>query len=451
MEPSRQTTIERAVELAGRALHSGEERVCRLAPAARAGQGLVFRRVDLDGRPELSGADLLVEGPGGRTTLRRGGCEVQTVEHLAAAAFGLGVDNLVVEVDGDELPGLDGSANGFVEAIRSAGTRPMDAPRRVLRCETALTVEERSAAPGAAPASIAAVPPAPGETLTVTYVLDYPGEPLAQGEGSFALMPETFAREIAPARTFCMASQVEALRAAGFGRGATRENTLVIRGDRVEGNDLRFPDEPLRHKVLDLVGDLALAGRALEARLYARRSGHRLNRELLRLLLADAEARAKRTEGRNMSLDVREIRRILPHRYPFLLVDRVLDYTEGQRVVALKNVTANEPYFQGHFPDDPIMPGVLQVEAMAQAAGILMMRELEDKSKLAVLMSLDKVKLRRPVVPGDQLVLEADSLRLRGAIGEVRTRARVAGQLVAQAEIRFAVVDRVRAGEPRKD
>ena len=446
----KQTTIGSAVELSGIGLHTGQVRHVRLAPAP-AGTGLVFRRTDVPEPVDLTGGDLVIEGLGGRTMLRRGALAVQTVEHLAAAAFGLGIDNLLVEVDGDEMPGLDGSALGYVEAIRGAGVVPLERERRVLRCEAALTVEE-SAKDGDFGASISVTPLERGRPLTVTYVLDYPGAPLAQGEGCFELTPETFAREIAPARTFCMASEVEALRAAGFGRGASHENTLVVDGDRAIENTLRFGDEPLRHKVLDLVGDMGLAGAAIEARVYARCSGHRLNRAILRKLQGDAEARTIRTEGEPMSLDVREIQEILPHRYPFLLVDRILDYTEGRRVVALKNVTANEPFFQGHFPGDPIMPGVLQIEAMAQAAGVLMMRELssKDRSKLAVLMGLDKVKLRRPVVPGDQLVLEADSLRLRGAVGAVRARARVGGQIVAQAEIRFAVVDRAEAGVPRK-
>jgi len=250
---------------------------------------------------------------------------------------------------------------------------------------------------------------------------------------------DTFVREIAPARTFCLASEVPKLQAAGLGKGATRENTLVL-GD--PATKMRLSAEPVRHKLLDLLGDLFLLGADLHAHVIATRSGHATNAELVRRL--DAVLQGEEVGGlvrRESGLDVREIMRMLPHRYPFLMIDRVIEVDGYQRAVAVKNVSINEPFFNGHFPEQPIMPGVLQLEAMAQLAGVLMLRKLENTGKLAVLWSIDKVKLRGAVVPGDQLRIEVETVRLKDQVGQVRGVGTVAGRVVCEAVLTFTLID----------
>ena len=416
----------------GRGIHSGEPSALRILPAAP-GAGLGFRRVDLPGSPLLGIADLQESNEGGRTTLKRGEALVQTVEHVAAALWGSGLDDAEVEIEGIEPPAADGSALPFVEALEAAGIVETAGERPEFRVGAPLVAGSGKAAVVALPAGKAG--------LVLRYRLDYPGEPLAQGEREIELTPEAFKRELAPARTFCPANMVEKLRALGWGRGADTQNTLVLEGPRARDTELRFPDEPVRHKLLDMVGDLAFLGGALTAELRGTRSGHNLNRAILAKV---RELCAIRNGGKTV-YDVNQIRQFLPHRYPFLLVDRILECEPGVRAVGLKNLSVNEHFFQGHFPEVPVMPGVLQIEAMAQVGGILMasVAGTDMKDKVAVLASIDKVKLRRAVVPGDQLVMETKLVRMRGSsFGEVEARATVDGKLAAEAQIRFAIVPR---------
>jgi UDP-3-O-[3-hydroxymyristoyl] N-acetylglucosamine deacetylase/3-hydroxyacyl-[acyl-carrier-protein] dehydratase len=252
------------------------------------------------------------------------------------------------------------------------------------------------------------------------------------------MTPESFVREIAPARTFCLASEVALLQEEGLGKGATRDNTLVL-GD--PQTVLRMPDEPVRHKLLDLLGDLHLLGAELHAHIIATRSGHKTNADLVRRLLDLMESQeVGGLVRRESGLDVREVMRMLPHRYPFLLIDRVIEVDGYQRAVAIKNVTINEPYFVGHFPERPMMPGVLQLEAMAQLAGVLLLRKLEHTGKLAVLWSIDKVKLRAPVEPGDQLRIEVETQRMKGEMAQVKALGLVSGKIVCEAVLTFTMV-----------
>jgi UDP-3-O-[3-hydroxymyristoyl] N-acetylglucosamine deacetylase/3-hydroxyacyl-[acyl-carrier-protein] dehydratase len=341
------------------------------------------------------------------------------------------VDNLRVELSGAELPGLDGSAREFVELFRQAGVVEQRAEARVFRLEEPLYVRDGGATLVALPAE------RPG--LTLQYIASFSDPEVEGGSFQLEITPESFANEIAPARTFCLASEVEALQAAGFGKGATRENTVVL-GD--PQTVLRMPGEPVRHKMLDLLGDLRLLGADLHAHVIATRSGHKTNADLVRRLVDLMEEHE--TGGliqRETGLDVREVMRMLPHRYPFLLIDRVLEIEGYQRAVAIKNVSINEPFFVGHFPDKPLMPGVLQLEAMAQLAGVLLLRKLEHTGKLAVLWSIDKVKLRAPVEPGDQLRIEVETLRMKGEMAQVRGSGSVAGKPVCEAVLSFTMVE----------
>jgi UDP-3-O-[3-hydroxymyristoyl] N-acetylglucosamine deacetylase / 3-hydroxyacyl-[acyl-carrier-protein] dehydratase len=367
---------------------------------------------------------------GGRTTLCRGEARVQTVEHVAAAIWGLGIDDAIVEIEGLEPPAADGSALPFAEAILEAGIEVSDQPRKMLSPASAISISEEGG-------SITCLP-CPGKTI-LSYHLDYPGEPLAQGSMSIELTPEVFMTEIAPARTFVPAAQVEACLAMGWGQGASTENTLILEGNKARDTELRFPDEPLRHKILDMVGDFSFAGGMLAAHIRSRKSGHMQNRSIIEAVIANCAIR----NGGSFVLDAIEIRKLLPHRYPFLLVDRILELEPGKRALGLKNLTINEEFFQGHFPQAPIMPGVLQIEAMAQVGGILLKKTISEKidGKIAVLASVEKAKMRRGVLPGDQLLIEVTLDKIRSNFGQCSAKATVDGRTVSECTVRFAIVD----------
>ncbi len=425
-----QRTIRTAVEFQGRGLHSGEWVQVRVLPAPQ-DTGIEFVRTDLPDAQPIPAHIRFHSNKDRRSNLERGGAEVDTIEHLLATCNGLQVDNLRVEMSGREMPGLDGSAKTLVEFFRQAGIVEQRSQVRSFRLEQPIYVRDEEATLVALPAE------KPG--LTLQYIASFSDPEVDGGSFQIEVSPDSFAAEIAPARTFCLASEVKRLQAAGLGKGATRENTVVL-GD--PETVLRMPAEPVRHKLLDLLGDLRLLGAELQAHIIAARSGHRTNAELVRRLVDLMES--QETGGlirRETGLEVREVMRTLPHRYPFLLIDRVIELDGYQRAVAIKNVSINEPYFQGHFPGKPLMPGVLQLEAMAQLAGVLLLRKLENTGKLAVLWSIDKVKLRAPVEPGDQLRIEVETLRMKGELAQVRGSGTVAGRAVCEAVLTFTMVE----------
>jgi UDP-3-O-[3-hydroxymyristoyl] N-acetylglucosamine deacetylase/3-hydroxyacyl-[acyl-carrier-protein] dehydratase len=426
----RQHTLRTPVEVTGVGLHTGEETRVRVAPAPP-DHGIEFVRVDIEDAPSVPAFIAHQSPKDRRTRLVRDRVEVETVEHFLAACKGLGVDNLRVEMTGSEFPGVDGSATPFVELLESGGLVEQKSEAKVFRLEEPVFVREGNATLVALPTD--------KDVLTLQYVASFDEPGVESGSYQFDISPEVFKEEIASARTFCLASEVEALQAAGLGKGATRENTVVL-GD--PDTTLRMEGEPVRHKMLDLVGDLSLLGSDLVAHVIATRSGHATNAELVRRLLAIIQA--EETSGlveRESGMDIRRILEQLPHRYPFLLIDRVIEVQGFQRAVGIKNVTINEPFFQGHFPDIPLMPGVLQLEAMAQLAGMLLLRKLEFSGKLAVLWSMDKVKLRGGVTPGDQLRLEVETVRIKGDTIKVRGAGSVAGRPVCEAELMFTMLE----------
>lgn len=426
----RQHTLRTPVEIAGIGLHSGEETRVRVAPA-QPSHGIEFVRIDIEDAPSVPAYIAHQSPKDRRTRLAREGVEVETVEHFLAACKGLGVDNLRVEMTGAEFPGMDGSAMPFVELLESGGIIEQKAAAKTFRLEEPVFVREGDATLVALPTD--------GDCLTLQYVASFEEPGVESGSYQFDMTPEIFKTEIARARTFCLASEVEMLQAAGLGKGATRENTVVL-GD--PDTTLRMTGEPVRHKMLDLIGDLSLLGSDLIAHVIATRSGHATNAALVRRILSIMQA--KETSGlieRESGMDIRRILEQLPHRYPFLLIDRVIEVEGFSRAVGIKNVTINEPYFQGHFPDIPLMPGVLQLEAMAQLAGMLLLRKLEFSGKLAVLWSMDKVKLRGGVTPGDQLRLEVETVRIKGDIIKVKGSGSVNGRPICEADLMFTMLE----------
>jgi len=427
-----QKTIKNPVEYEGIGIHTGAKVKIRFRPAD-ADAGVSFIRVDLPERPRIPVNANSISYRMRRTSLRRDNGEVNTVEHLLAALSGMGIDNLNIEVDGPELPGGDGSALTYVQLLKEAEIITQESQKKVFEVKTPIAVVEDDV-------TLIALPNEGG--LTISYTLDYPVPAVGSQFLSVRVTEESFEREIAPARTFCLSSEVEELQRQELGKGANYENTLVVGDSGVINNTLRFPDEFVRHKVLDLIGDLFILNARLHAHVVANKSGHPMNMKLVKKILEEMRRQEDEQATRNeTSLGIREIQKILPHRYPFLLIDRVIELDGYRRAVGIKNVTYNEAFFQGHFPGQPIMPGVLIFEALSQLAGVLLLRKMENVGKTAVLLSIDKARIRKTVVPGDQLVLEAVASKVKSRTGQVNARAKVDGKVVAEAQIRCMLVD----------
>jgi UDP-3-O-[3-hydroxymyristoyl] N-acetylglucosamine deacetylase/3-hydroxyacyl-[acyl-carrier-protein] dehydratase len=417
-----------AGELAGKGLHSDAEVRMTLRPAP-AGSGIVFRRTDVEGDPEIPARVEHVSEVDRGTVLEANGVRVRTVEHLLSAITAANIDNAVVELDGEEPPAADGSAAPFVQLIRDMGVEEQKADAAIWSCHRSMQLEAGDAR--------YAILPDKRHVVAATIEFDHPL--IRRQHASYVIDPEEFAREIAPARTFGFLEDAERLRAAGLALGADAENTVVLTEEGLyEGVELRYQDEFVRHKILDLLGDLALLGVRIQAQIIAERPGHRGN-----IALARAIAEQLWRDRNERVVDINRIFQILPHRYPFLLVDRVIAYERGKRIVGIKNVTINEPFFIGHFPGLPIMPGVLIVEAMAQVGGLLLMDTVENpEDKVVYFMALDKVKFRRPVTPGDQIEFELEMVQARTRTCRMKGVGRVDGRVVAEAEMMAQVVDR---------
>jgi UDP-3-O-[3-hydroxymyristoyl] N-acetylglucosamine deacetylase/3-hydroxyacyl-[acyl-carrier-protein] dehydratase len=401
--------------------------------------GIVFCRTDLPDCPRLRPDIEKVSGLVRATTIANGDVQINTVEHLLAALNGLSIDNIFVEVDGPELPILDGSAENFTRLLQEVGIVEQDRERIYFTLRQPIYVNDGNRTIFATPHD--------GLKITCTYVDD---RGIHTQHLSLEITPEIFSAEIAHARTFVHYEDITPLLQMGKIQGGDLDSAIVLDGDRIISREpLHFPDEFVRHKMLDLLGDIALLGKPLKAHIVAIRPGHALNAKFTREMrkhftvpVDDSPSKGKSffpAEG--TGLDVRQIINLIPHRYPFLLVDRVLTINETG-LVAIKNVSINEPYFQGHFPGRPVMPGVLQIEAMAQAAGIFMLHRANLAGKLALFMSCDRVKFRRMVEPGDQLYIEIRLRRHRGdRIGIADGVCYVDGKATSSAELMFTIAD----------
>jgi UDP-3-O-[3-hydroxymyristoyl] N-acetylglucosamine deacetylase/3-hydroxyacyl-[acyl-carrier-protein] dehydratase len=449
-----QQTLNRAASFSGIGLHSGNRVNMTILPAP-ANSGVRFRRVDLDGKPEIEARVENVSETNRSTTLAKGNVKIHTVEHVLAALAGFGIDNAIIELDANEPPIADGSSREFCKIIQAAGIAPQaekqetftpSAPIEMQLGETVMTLF-----------------PYDGFKITCTS---------ADKNGRFTqfysteVTPKTWENELSHARTFCFYEEIEHLIKNNLIKGGSLENAVVIREDAVLTTEpLRYSEEFVRHKMLDIVGDLSLLGKPVRGHLIAVKPSHAANCEFVRQIIvqmnkplraaqtfapppAQVAAPAKISSavpGEEIvagdgALNVEEIMKLLPHRPPFLMLDRILKI-DGHKITGIKNVTINEPYFQGHFPGHPIMPGVLQLEAMAQVAGVLLLKIIEAANQVAYFMSAENVKWRRPVFPGDVLVIEVELTKIRTKIGKGKGVCKVGGEIVSEAEITFMLRD----------
>ena len=435
----KQKTIKKKVSFSGVGLHTGNKVSICLKPA-KENAGISFVRVDLPDKPviftDLEHISAETEVPR-CTTIGRGEALIHTVEHFMSALFGAGIDNLTVEVRGNELPALDGSGVEYLRSIKKAGVVEQEADREFIQIREPISVNYNGS-------SIFVLP---CNEFKISYVLDY-NHPILQAQIFEATINvDSFENEIAPSRTFCLEEEVSDLRSQGLGQGANYDNTLVVGKKGIIKNEVRFANEFARHKVLDFIGDLYLLGKPIKGHVFAIKSGHSLNVALLKKIAQQQQKYEKkiffpdRTLGDHTELDIHQIMKLLPHRYPFLLVDRVISLEKGKRAVGIKNVSINENYFCGHFPIRPIMPGVLMVEAMAQLGGIVVLTNEEHAGKLALFMAVDKVKFRKLVEPGEQLILEVEVIRDRARTAQLQGKAKIGDTVVAEAELMLSFTD----------
>ena len=458
----KQTTLKEAISFKGKGLHTGVDVNMTFKPAPDS-HGYIFQRMDLPGQPIVNAlAEFVVDTSRG-TTIEENGASVSTVEHVLAALAGIKLDNVLIEIDGPETPILDGSSIEFVKGIKKAGTVEQETDRKyfILKEKIEYYDEENNI-------HIIAYP---DKVQSLNVLIDYKSEVLGNQHASLEDFTD-FDKEIAPSRTFVFLHELEFLAKNNLIKGGDIDNAIVIVDRKVtqkeldhlsellnkpkfnvqpEGIlnniDLRYPNEPARHKLLDMVGDLSLIGRWFKAKVIATRPGHHANTEFAKILrqLMKKTALQSKVPVYNPNIpalhDIIEVRRRLPHRPPFLLIDKVISM-DDKSVVCVKNVTMNEPFFVGHFPDEPVMPGVLLVEAAAQAGGMLVMDTVPDPENYATyFLKVDKVKFNQKVVPGDTLILKIDLLEpIRRGLALVYSEIYVGNKLVMEGELLAQIV-----------
>jgi UDP-3-O-[3-hydroxymyristoyl] N-acetylglucosamine deacetylase / 3-hydroxyacyl-[acyl-carrier-protein] dehydratase len=436
--PEFQHTFAKSAALSGTSLHTGEKVTLKVQPAPP-DTGIKFKRKDLEDEPTIDAKIENLKTVERATTIGEGSVRVHTVEHVLAAFFAMGIDNAVVEMDANEPPIGDGSAQPFVELVKKAGVAAQEMPRRFFDVREPIYVEAKNG-------SILVL--VPDEKFRISCTQAGPNGRFTQFL-STEISPPIFEREIAPARTFVYYEDVQPLMDKNLIKGGSLENAVVVRGEAVLSKEpLRFEDEFVRHKILDIIGDLALVGHRIRGHLVAVKPGHASNAELARAIMKEQAKTIAMSVPRKFppgegGLDTAEVMQILPHRYPFLMVDRILGFEGETKCTGVKSITINEPYFQGHFPGHPVMPGVLQVEAMAQVASVLMMRLSKSASRVGYFMSADGVKFRKPVFPGDTLFIHAELTKSRGnRLAKALCRCVVNDAVVSEGELMFTFLDK---------
>jgi len=432
----REFTLAGPATLEGTSLHTGQKVNLTIKPAP-GGHGFKFCRVDLPDKPIIDADVSRVEQVERATTLASGSVRVHTVEHVLSALTGMGVDNALIEMDANEPPIGDGSARPFVDLIRKAGVEEQESRRKTWEIREPIHFDDQNG-------SHITIVPYRGFRVSVTNL-----SRLGKFTQHFSteVTPELYESEIAPARTFTFYEDIKPLLDQGLIKGGSLENAVVIRNEEILSKEpMRFDNEFARHKALDLIGDLALSGKRITGHVIAVAPGHGPNTRMAGMLKKEYQRMRSmvppfKLPENEAVLDIKDIFRILPHRAPFLLIDRVIDFSSELKCTAVKNVTYNEPFFEGHFPDHPVMPGVLQLEAMAQAASVLVLRLPDNEGKIGYFMSADHVKFRRPVLPGDTLFIEAEIVKMKRSVGVAVCQCLVNGEVVSSAELKFAVVD----------
>ncbi|MBH31027.1 MAG: UDP-3-O-[3-hydroxymyristoyl] N-acetylglucosamine deacetylase [Candidatus Marinimicrobia bacterium] len=460
----KQQTIKESVSCSGIGLHTGVDSTITFKPSDE-NTGIRFIRNDVDGSPEIQAdIDHVVDISRG-TTIAQNGTRIHTVEHVLAALVGLEIDNILIELTNKEPPVMDGSSKDFVDVLQKANIVEQHQPREYLEIDKAVTYSD--------PAKKTDISVLPSDRYRLTCIIDYQYPWLGTQYLTIHSIND-FPTEIAPARTFSFLSEVEDLREAGLVQGGRLDNAIVIMDKEVDideinrlrslfhieedieigtngilhGVKLRFENEPVRHKALDVIGDLALLGMPIKGHVIAARPGHAANVEIVKNIKKEYEKKIlkKKYQAKVSSeflFDINAISKILPHRYPFLLIDRILDMKPGESLSAIKNVSVSEPFFQGHFPNQPVMPGVLIIEAMAQAGSFMLLHTVPDpEKKLMYFTGIEKSKFRRQVLPGDQILFKIDLLKLRLGTCKLHGIAYVDDNVVAEATFITTIGDR---------
>jgi UDP-3-O-[3-hydroxymyristoyl] N-acetylglucosamine deacetylase/3-hydroxyacyl-[acyl-carrier-protein] dehydratase len=436
--PEFQHTVGKTASFSGTSLHTGEKVSLKLHPAP-VDHGIKFKRKDLQEEPTIDARIDNLKTVERATTIGEGPVRVHTVEHVLAALSGMGVDNAIIEMDANEPPIGDGSAQPYVDLIKQAGVTAQEEPRKFFDVREPTHVESKTGA---------LLVLLPDEKFRISCTQAGPDNRFAQYL-SMEVTPAVFEREIAPARTFVFYEDVEPLMEKNLIKGGSLENAIVVRGEAVLSKEpLRFADEFVRHKILDIIGDLALIGRRIRGHVVAVKPGHAVNADLARAVTREQTRRNALSVTRALppsdgGFDTDEVMQILPHRFPFLMVDRIISFESETKCIGIKTVTINEPFFQGHFPGHPVMPGVMQVEAMAQVASILLFKLAKTTSRIGYFMSADGVKFRKPVFPGDTIFIHAELTKSRGErLAKAKCHCVVNDAVVSEGELMFTFLDK---------
>ena len=460
----KQRTIKKSVSCSGIGLHTGVDSTITFKPSPE-NTGIRFVRTDVQGCPEIKAViDNVVDISRG-TTLTQNGTRIHTVEHVLATLVGLEIDNVLIELTNKEPPVMDGSSKDFVEVLQKAGIIEQKHDREYLEIDKAISYND--------PVKKTDISVLPSDRYRLTCIIDYKYPWIGTQYLTIHSIAD-FPKEIAPARTFSFLSEVEDLREAGLVQGGRLDNAIVILDKEIDNTEidrlrtlfnieediqigtngilhgvkLRFENEPVRHKALDVIGDLALLGMPIKGHVIAARPGHAANVEMVKTIKKAYEKTILQKKynaqiSADYLFDINAIKKILPHRYPFLLIDRILEMKPGKSLTAIKNVSVSEPFFQGHFPNQPVMPGVLIIEAMAQAGSFLLLHTTDEpEKKLMYFSGIDKSRFRRQVYPGDQIFFKVDLLKLKMGTCKLQGTAYVDDQVVAEATFITTIGDR---------